>query len=65
VVEIDNAADGSGKKVFVTKGDNNHDKDPLVSQSQIIGIVRAKIPLIGYPSVWLLQVSGHYDKDHP
>jgi signal peptidase len=65
VVEIDNAADGSGKKVFVTKGDNNPSKDPLVAQSQLMGIVRARIPLIGYPTVWLLELSGHYQKDHP
>lgn len=58
VVAIDLAANGSGKKVFVTKGDNNPSKDPLVAESQLVGIVRSRIPFIGYPSVWLTQSSG-------
>jgi signal peptidase len=57
VVAIDATGDGTGKKVYITKGDNNPSKDPPVNQSQVIGIVRAKIPFIGYPTVWLTEIS--------
>ena len=57
VVAIDAAADGSGSRVFTTKGDNNPSPDPLVAASQIIGIIRAQIPYIGYPTVWLNGLS--------
>jgi signal peptidase len=57
VVNIDAAADGSGKRVFTTKGDNNPSKDPLVAQSQLVGIVRSQVPFIGYPTVWLQEIS--------
>ncbi len=57
VVAIDAAADGSGQRVFTTKGDNNPSKDRLVAQSQLVGIVRSQVPLIGYPSVWLQELS--------
>ncbi|HSX32831.1 MAG TPA: signal peptidase I [Candidatus Saccharimonadales bacterium] len=53
VIAIDAAADGSGKRVFTTKGDNNPSDDPLVASQQIIGIVRSRIPFVGYPTVWL------------
>lgn len=57
VVSIDAAADGSGKKVYTIKGDNNPSADPLVAQSQLAGIVRSQIPFIGYPTVWLQEIS--------
>jgi len=57
VIAIDAAADGSGKRVFTTKGDNNPSDDPLVAASQINGIVRSQIPFIGYPTVWLTGLS--------
>ncbi len=58
VVATDAADDGSGDRVFMTKGDNNPSMDPVVNQSQIVGIVRAQIPLIGYPTVWLQGAGG-------
>jgi signal peptidase len=57
VVAIDAASDGSGKKVFTTKGDNNPSKDPLVAAQQIGGIVRAQIPYVGYPTIWLREAA--------
>ncbi len=57
VVAIDAATDGSGKRVFTTKGDNNPSKDPLVAESQVIGIVRSTVPYIGYPTVWLAELT--------
>jgi signal peptidase len=57
VVSIDAAADGSGKKVYTIKGDNNPSADPLVAQSQLVGIVRSQVPFIGYPTVWLQELS--------
>lgn len=53
VVAIDNASDGSGERVFTTKGDNSPSSDPPVKQQQITGIIRSQIPYIGYPTVWL------------
>ncbi len=57
VKAIDAAADGSGKKVFITKGDNSSSVDPPVTEAQIVGIIKSHIPLIGYPTVWLREVS--------
>lgn len=53
VTNIDFAVDGSGKRVFTTQGDNSPSPDPLVQANQIVGIIRAQIPYIGYPTVWL------------
>ena len=37
-----------------TKGDANNDKDNWVVESNMVeGIVKNKIPLVGYPTVWL------------
>jgi signal peptidase len=57
VVEIDAAADGSGKRVFITKGDNVSSQDPLVAESQVRGIIRGQLPYVGYPSIWLKEAS--------
>lgn len=56
VVAIDAAADGSGKIVFTTKGDNNPSNDRPVAASQLVGIVRSQVPFIGYPTVWLQEI---------
>jgi signal peptidase len=53
VVDIDSATDGSGNRVFTTKGDNSPSNDPPVQQSQVVGVVRSAIPYIGYPTVLL------------
>lgn len=42
-------------RAFVTKGDNNDSYDPLVRQEQVIGIIRATVPYLGYPTVWLQE----------
>lgn len=40
--------------VITTKGDNNDDIDPWkVYEEEIVGIVKGKIPFLGYPAVWL------------
>ena len=57
VVAIDTAAEGSGERVFTTKGDNNPSPDDPVRQDQIMGIVRAHVPYAGYPAVWLKELS--------
>jgi signal peptidase len=45
--------DSNGLK-FQTKGDNNDNDDAwLVRLDDIVGVVRWKIPLIGWPTVWL------------
>lgn len=57
VVAIDQASDGSGERVFTTKGDNSPSNDPPVAAKQVVGIIRAQIPYIGYPSVWLHEIT--------
>lgn len=57
VVAIEPASDGSGKRVFTTKGDNSPSVDPPVAESQLMGIIRAQIPYVGYPTVWLSDLS--------
>lgn len=58
VISIDYETDGSGTRVFITKGDNSPSADMPVHAKQIIGIVRAQIPYVGYPSVWLHELTG-------
>jgi signal peptidase I, archaeal type len=54
IIKIDKK---SNKYVYQTKGDNNDDPDAgYVEQSQIKGIVSYRIPIIGYPSVWLSEL---------
>lgn len=55
VKAVDFAADGSGKRIFTTQGDNSPSPDAPVRSSQIVGIIRAQIPYIGYPTVWLRE----------
>lgn len=44
------------KYIFNTKGDNNDTKDDYdISESAVVGKVVAKIPYIGYPSVWISE----------
>lgn len=43
-----------GGPVYTTKGDNNTDNDPWhVTTDQLQGVVRGRIPLVGYPTVLL------------
>lgn len=56
VVQIQLAPDGSGTRLYITKGDNSPSQDAPVKPEQIVGIVRAEIPYIGYPSVWLKEI---------
>lgn len=57
VIAVNNASDGTGNKVFITQGDNSPSKDPPVAEEQIVGIVQSQIPFIGYPTVWLRELS--------
>lgn len=48
-----------GKEYIITKGDNNDTKDVTKkTKDDIIGIVRFKIPLIGYPSVEISDIKN-------
>lgn len=58
VVEIQPAADTSGERVFITKGDNNQSLDTPVAEAQLSGVVKAQIPLLGYPTIWLRMLLG-------
>lgn len=57
VIAINQASDGSGSRVFTTKGDNNPSRDMPVAESHVHGVVRAQIPYIGYPTVWLRELT--------
>ena len=53
VVEI-NKEDGN--LIFRTKGDNNKENDKwVVTENNLIGLTKYKIPLIGLPSIWLYE----------
>lgn len=44
---------------FKTKGDNNDEEDVwVVNKKDIIGITKVRIPLLGYPTVWLNELLG-------
>lgn len=44
---------------FKTKGDNNDEEDAwVVNKKDIIGITKVRIPLLGYPTVWLNELLG-------
>jgi signal peptidase len=58
VVDIQQAANGSGERVFITKGDNNQSQDIPVEQSQVLGVVRAQVPYLGWPTIWLRSFVG-------
>jgi signal peptidase I len=57
VTAIDQASDGSGQRVFTTQGDNSPSPDEPVTEKQVVGIIKAHIPYIGYPTVWLREAS--------
>lgn len=57
VVQISQATDGSGDRVFITKGDNNPSRDEPVNISHVTGVVRTTIPYIGFPTVWLRELT--------
>ena len=43
-----------GVKRYFTKGDANDDWDHgSVTDEQVLGVVRAKLPYFGYPTLWL------------
>lgn len=49
--------DAKGKKVFITKGDNNNDIDLYpVKEYQYTGVVKATIPYLGYPTIILREL---------
>ena len=53
VVEI-TTEDGS--LIFHTKGDNNKDRDNwVVTENNLIGLTKYKIPFVGLPSIWLYE----------
>lgn len=55
IIEIKVLEDGT--KIYRTKGDNNNAPDyEWVRPEQIRGIVKLRIPKIGYPAVWLNEL---------
>ena len=43
-----------GVKRYYTKGDYNEDRDAgFITDDNIVGLVRLKVPFIGYPTLWM------------
>lgn len=54
VHRIEKIENVDGRMIITTKGDNNDNIDSWkVYEEDIIGIMRVKVPYIGYPAVWL------------
>lgn len=54
IIEI--KRDNDGSLLFITKGDNNKEKDNwVVTESGVIGTTNYVIPFVGLPSVWLYE----------
>lgn len=52
IIHVEKHNDGS--TLYITKGDNNNTADKeKVTPDQIIGVVKFKVPKVGYPTVWL------------
>jgi signal peptidase len=58
VIRTELSSDGSGERLIITKGDNSPSEDTPVKPKQIVGIIRAQIPYIGYPTVWLKELTA-------
>lgn len=64
VIKIEQSDDGNGKRIFITKGDNNPSQDLPVNESQVSGVVSTQIPYAGYPTVWLREITvGNESKE--
>lgn len=47
----------AGNKIYITKGDNNNGiDDGYITDKDIIGIYKFRMPKLGYPSVWLQEL---------
>ncbi len=54
VVEIENI---NGQTRYITKGDANENNDMgYITKSNITGIVEAKLPIVGQPTLWLRDI---------
>ena len=58
IVHIIKEINGTGSNAtYIMKGDANNGTDPRpVNRSQVKGIVRFKIPVIAWPTVWLTEL---------
>ena len=56
---IEEITEEDGTKLYQTKGDNNTSKDVTKkTKDDIIGIVKLRIPYIGYPSVEIAEIKN-------
>ena len=47
----------NGERRYVTKGDANADPDAgYIIDADIVGVCRAKLPFVGYPTLWLREL---------
>ena len=46
-----------GVKRYYTKGDYNEDRDAgFITDDNIVGLVKVKVPMIGYPTLWMRKL---------
>ena len=56
---IESIVNENGEEYIITKGDNNPSKDVTKKKKDdIIGIVKFRIPLLGYPSIEISQIKN-------
>ena len=57
LVDSGNDNDNDNVVQYITRGDNSDSNDPwLVSEEQISGTIRARLPLVGWPTVYLYEM---------
>ena len=44
----------NGRTRYYTKGDANEDRDDgFITNAEIVGLARKKLPVLGYPTLWM------------
>lgn len=57
VHRIIRVAEVGNQKYYYTKGDaNNFEDNWMISKKDVVGIVKSKVPKIGYPTVWFSEL---------
>lgn len=57
VHRVDEIEGVDGVVRYYTKGDDNDERDVgYITKSNIVGIVRVKVPCVGYPTIWIRQI---------
>lgn len=64
VHRINNSISYDEKQIFYTKGDANVDADNYkVTEDMVVGVVKFRVPFVGYPTVLLNEIWSQEDKN--